>query len=155
MTRPGIPKIRHRASSGRCGVQGRRALSDCSRSCGQRAKPDSGEVLASRMAPAIICIAPSTSQRLHLARRHVSFRGIDQSWGNYLAAAVLLSASLFCASSEKAGGPLKALNSAPGPNSSTPNFNLDKPPHQPKKCNATIGTKKIRLANHHLSPKPN
>lgn len=79
------------------------------------------------MAPATIRIAPSTYQRLHLARRRVSFRGIDQSWGNYLAAAVLLSASLFCASLEKSRGPLKALDSAPSPNSSTPNFNLDKP----------------------------
>lgn len=100
-----------------------------------------GQVLANRMAPAIICIAPSTSQRLHLARRCVSFRGIDHSWGNYLAAAVLLSTFLFCASLEKGRGPLKALNSAPGPNSSTPNSNLDKPQHQPKNATQPSGQK--------------
>lgn len=113
-----------------------------------------GQVLANRMAPAIICIAPSTSQRLHLARRCVSFRGIDHSWGNYLAAAVLLSTSLLCSVFGEGQGSLEGVEFR----SRSKFFNTKLQPRQAtasaEKCNATIGTKNIRLANHHLSPKP-
>ena len=112
------------------------------------------QVLASRLTSAMICIPPSTSQRLHLARRHVSFRGIDQSLGNYLAAAVLFVRVLvLCVFAEKQGC-LEGVEFRSRPQF----FNTKLQPRHAtasaEKCNATIGTKNIRLVNRNLSPKP-
>jgi hypothetical protein len=94
MTRTNVPAIRHRASSRRCGVQGHLQLwRFCSRRqlrakkgqshSGSLAAPEwTGQVLASRLTPAMICIPPSTSQRLHLARREArQFQGNRPKFG--------------------------------------------------------------------------
>lgn len=121
----------------------------CSRSCGQRAKPGSGQVKQNDHLHRPIDI--STAASCQEARQ---FQGNRPTLGKLPRRRRAFVRVLVLCVLGKSRGPLKALNSAPGPNSSTPNFNLDKPQHQPKKCNATIGTKNIRLANHNLSPRP-
>lgn len=160
MTRPSVPRIWHRASSGRCGVQGTSQLwaIPISRLRGRGKailSPDSlivskraGQVLASRMVPRDRLHRPidiSTAASCQEARQS---QGNRPELGKLPRRRCAFVRVLFCASLEKDRGPWKALNSAPGPNSSTPNFNLHTPQHQPKEMQRNHRDKK------HPSGKP-